>query len=193
MKKRTVALLLACMMMVGVAAGGTIAWLTAQSKTVVNTFTIGEVSIDLTETGITDKGDGTFGKDYKVSPGATITKDPEVTVLADSEACWLFVRVEESTNFAALRNADKLDYDIADGWNSVDGQDGYYYREVAASDANQDFQVLANDQVTVGNNIVNADIDGQDVTLTFSAAAIQKDGIADAAAAFAALPGAFKA
>jgi len=196
MKKRTVALLLACMMMVGVAAGGTIAWLTAQSATVVNTFTIGEVEITLTETDAVDQGGGQFAKSFKVSPGEDITKDPVVSVEKGSEACWLFVRIEESAQFATLRNADKLDYDIADGWIRLDETE-YYYREVEALTAQdavaKEFHVLLNDQVTVGNDIVNADIDGETVTLTFSAAAVQKDGLADADAAFAALPGGFTA
>jgi len=202
MKKRTVALLMACMIMVGAAAGGTIAWLTAQSATVVNTFTIGEVEITLTETDALDQGGGQFTKSFKVSPGEDITKDPKVTVLAGSEACYLFVRIQESDQFTDLKTASKLNYAIAAGWNSVDGHDGYYYRKVdaIAEDAPAaEFPVLLNNLVEVGDDIVNADVDGETVTLTFSAAAIQSENMTGAdedakvATAFANLPGGFTA
>ena len=45
---KTLALLLALVLVLGVAAGGTIAWLVAQSDTVTNTFTYGDINIALT-------------------------------------------------------------------------------------------------------------------------------------------------
>lgn len=85
MKKKTVALLLACVMALGVAVGGTLAWLTATDEPVVNTFTPSDINITLTET----------TTDYKMVPGHTIDKDPVVTVEAGSEDCWVFIKVED--------------------------------------------------------------------------------------------------
>ena len=112
-KKLTVSLavlaLVACM-----AAGATLAWLTATTSSVTNTFTYGDINIELKET---------TGESYKMVPGNKITKDPKVTVKANSEACWLFVKVEKSTNFDEF-----MTYGIADGWTKLDGVDGVYYR-----------------------------------------------------------------
>ncbi len=59
--------LLALVLMIGCAVGGTVAWLTAKTDSVVNTFTYGDINIELTET---------TGKDYKIIPGVDIAKDP---------------------------------------------------------------------------------------------------------------------
>lgn len=84
--------LLALVLVIGCVAGGTVAWLVAKTDTVVNTFTYGNINIALAET---------TGTNYKVIPGTVIEKDPKVTVKAGSEACWLFVKVEESGTFVA--------------------------------------------------------------------------------------------
>lgn len=67
--------MLALVLVIGCAVGGTIAWLTAQTDPVVNTFTYGDINIDLKET---------TGNDYKIIPGVDIEKDPKVTVKANS-------------------------------------------------------------------------------------------------------------
>lgn len=97
MKKKTVALLMASMLVVGVAAGGTMAWLTDADEPVVNTFTVGDIDIELTETTGTVKDDNSHN--YKFVPGDTLAKDPKVTVKPKSEACYLFVKVEETNNY----------------------------------------------------------------------------------------------
>ena len=47
MKKRTLGLLLALVLALGCVAGGTLAYLTDQTDTITNTFTVGHVKIDL--------------------------------------------------------------------------------------------------------------------------------------------------
>ena len=170
---KTLALLLALVLALGVAAGGTIAWLVAQSGSVINTFTYGDINIDLGET---------TGNTYKIIPGVDIKKDPKVTVKADSEACWLFVKVVEAGTFVS----GKVTYAIADGWTALPGETGVYYREVAAVTADTDFNVLKDNQITVSEDLTKAEVNGikNQPTLTFTAYAVQKDGIADAAAAW---------
>lgn len=77
-KKRFVAILL-CMTLVALAAiGATFAYLT-DSKTVNNTFTMGNVAIKLDETNVNDPtGDRVTSNAYNVYPGAVVTKDPIV-------------------------------------------------------------------------------------------------------------------
>ncbi len=77
-KKRFVAILL-CVTLVALAAiGATFAYLT-DTKTVNNTFTIGNVAINLDETNVNDPtGDRVTSNTYNVYPGAVVTKDPIV-------------------------------------------------------------------------------------------------------------------
>lgn len=167
------AAVLALALVLGCALGGTVAWLVAKSDPVVNTFTYGDININLEET---------TGSSYKIIPGVDIAKDPKVTVEADSEACWLFVKVDEVGTFVA----DKVTYSVADGWTALTGQPGVYYREVGAVTADTDFYVLKDNVVKVSDTLTKEDI--KDIptgpTLTFTAYAVQKDGIADAATAW---------
>lgn len=174
---KTVAILLALVLAIGCAVGGTLAWLISKTEPVVNTFTYGDININLAET---------TGTDYKIIPGVNISKDPKVTVTAGSEACWLFVKVEEQGTFVA----DKVTYEIADGWNALQGQTGVYYREVDAVTADTSFDVLKDNKVTVSDTLTKEDIKGitTNPTLTFTAYAVQKDGIDTAADAWAKIP-----
>ena len=157
-----------------VTIGGTLAWLTDTTGEVKNTFTVGNIDIDLSET----------TSDYKMVPGNSINKDPKVTVEADSEACWLFVKVKESTNLDTF-----IDYDVDTGWTPLSGVEGVYYREVPASTSNQNFPVLADNKVTVINTVTKSDMDALTTatlpTLTFTAYAIQQSKFDTAAAAWA--------
>lgn len=171
MKKKTLALVLALTLLVAGVVGGTLAWLTDRTAEVKNTFTVGDINIGLTET----------TTDYKMVPGNTIAKDPTVTVKAESEACWLFVQVTESTNLK-----DFITYAIAEDWTKL--QDGVYYREVPASAADQTFSVLKGDAVTVKDTVTKAMLTAKDFanpTLTFKAYAVQKDNVASASDAWA--------
>ena len=173
--------LLALVLVVGCAVGGTIAWLTATTEPVVNTFTYGKIKIQLTET---------TGTEYKIIPGVNISKDPKVTVKADSEACWLFVKVAEEGTFVT----DRVTYSIANGWTALDAtkHPGVYYREVDAVTADTDFYVLAGDEtypngvVTVSENLTKAEVNSvaTQPKLIFTAYAVQKDGINTAAEAW---------
>ena len=119
MKKKTFVLLLALVLIAGAAVGGTLAWLTATTGEVKNTFTTSNIEIELAENA------GGTNKEFKMVPGCTITKDPKVTVKANSEDCYLFVKVEKSTNFDAY-----MEYAIDTGWTALTGVDGVYYIEI---------------------------------------------------------------
>lgn len=180
---KTVAILLALVLAIGCAVGGTLAWLISKTDSVVNTFTYGDINIGLTET---------TGENYKITPGVDIKKDPKVTVEANSEACWLFVKVEkENWN-------EKVTYEIANGWNALSGQTDVYYREVEATTAKAgvSYYILkgnttyANGVVTVSENLTKAEVNSiaTQPKLTFTAYAVQKDGSTNAADAWAKIP-----
>ena len=169
---RTFIAMLALVLVIGCAVGGTIAWLTAQTDPVVNTFTYGDINITLGET---------TGATYKIIPGVNIDKNPKVTVKKDSEACWLFVKVEEEGTFVA----NKVTYSIADGWTKGDGTNipaNVYYRAVDAVTNDTDFAVLKDNKIYVSEELSKSDIQSisDQPKLTFTAYAVQKDGIADA-------------
>ena len=145
MKKKALALLAALVLVIGCIIGGTLAWLTDKTGAVVNTFSTSDINIKLEET---------TGTDYKMVPGYTIAKDPQVTVLAGSEKCYLFVKLEKSQNFDTY-----LEYAIADGWTQGNGTDipaNVYYRVVEASNSDQAFDVIKDNQVTVKDTVTKS-------------------------------------
>ena len=169
---KTFVAMLALVLVIGCAVGGTVAWLVSSTNAVVNTFTYGDINITLGET---------TGSDYKIIPGVNIDKNPKVTVKKDSEACWLFVEVKEEGTFVA----NKVTYSIDDGWTQGDGTKipaNVYYRSVDAVKADTDFAVLKDNKIYVSEELSKSDI--QSITaqpkLTFTAYAVQKDGIVDA-------------
>lgn len=199
MKKKSIALLMAVVMLFG-AVGVTLAWLKDSTTEVVNTFTYGKIDIDLKEHDYNPSTDEltstevTTENEYKMIPGDTLPKDPFVTVKKGSEACWLFVEITESANFDTF-----MTWDIAAGWTLLEKTpndetaDKYvYYRKVdslvnAAEDSK--FDVLLNNTVTVKSSVVEADFTGLDVdnsgvvesdelpTLTFKAYAVQSENL----------------
>ena len=161
------------------AVGGTAAWLAAKSEPIASTFTFGDININLTET---DHQEGPT----KIIPGVDIKKALRVTVQADSVDCWLFVRVKEAGTFVD----GKVTYSMDDGWTKGNGAipKGFYYREVRDVTADEVFHVLKDDKITVSNTLTKEEIrniaDGP-ITLTFTAYAVQKEGINTAADAWA--------
>ena len=186
MKKKLMTVL-ALVLVITMSVAGTVAYLTHITDPITNTFTVGNIDISLAET----------TADYKMVPGCNIAKDPKVTVEANSEDCWLFVKIDESENLDSF-----ISYAVANDWTQGDGTNipsNVWYRPVEASTADQTFSVLAGDKVTVNNNVTKTMMDGLKVdgaiqpTLTFTACAVQADGFATASAAYAKAPDAFKA
>lgn len=188
MKKKAIVAVVALVLVLCCAMGGTLAWLVDSTTEVKNTFTYGDINIslwehELNEDGLTLSTDVFTGEEqtgFKMIPGNKIEKDPTVTVKADSEASWVFVKIVESNNFD-----DFMTYGVASGWTqlTVDAEgnavtDLIYYREVAATTADTDFAVLANDSVSVKDTVTKDMLkDGVFVapTLSFTAYAVQRD------------------
>lgn len=192
MKKKILVACLCVALAVLTIAGTTLAYLTATTGPVTNTFTVGNIDITLTET----KPDN---NQAKIIPGVDIEKDPKVTVMANSEACWLFVKVEEA-NWPMFLETDgttrKVSYSIDTGWTKGDDTNiptNVYYRAVDAVTDNTSFCVLkgnnqyTNGVVTVSENLTKNEIRtiATQPTLTFTAYAVQKAGFDTAAAAWA--------
>ena len=194
MKKALLLVLCAVLLVVG-SVMGTLAYLQDSTELVENTFTVGEVQIELTETWNTDTDDDDVNDAWsaKLFPGKEYAKDPVVTVKANSEDCWLFVKVVEENNPATYLN---YEYNWA-GWTKL--EDGVYYISVASSTVDQSWHLLVGDKVTVKTNVVNADenVEGTNnvnmpvndaaaPSISFVAYAIQAEGFTTAQAAWTA-------
>lgn len=183
MKKTSKALLLSlcAVLLVTASVLGTMAYLTSTDE-VVNTFTVGKVAITLDETDVDDStpnANRDQNNAYKLLPGHTYTKDPIVHVNANSEDCYLFVKVvneiaeiEADTNKVADQMADK-------GWTPVEGAAGVYvYTQndaLAVVEGGTDVTVFENFTIsgTVDNNKL---AEYANKTITITAYAIQADG-----------------
>ena len=190
---KLVVAMLAVTLLIGCAIGGTVAWLTAKTEAVVNTFTYGDINITLAET-------KPVNQRAEIIPGVNIEKDPKVTVNPNSEACYLFVKITEE-NWPTFTETDgttkKVSYGIPTDWKPLAGETGVYYREVDAATANAgvSYYILKGDEtyphgvVTVSENLTKNEVNSITTTtqpkLTFTAYAVQKDGISTAADAWA--------
>ncbi len=182
MKKKGLALVLALTLLVVGVVAGTLAWLTAKSDTVVNTFTTSDIEVKLEETkGTTVTG----GKEFKMIPGYELEKDPKAWVVEGSEDCYLFVKLDWANNTYTSGETAKsyLDWAIADGWEPVTSETNVYYRTVTSAQMSSDngatnaYPILAGNKVTVSGDItkeqMNAFTDATLPKLTITAYASQ--------------------
>ena len=89
--KKVLLLVLCAVLLVGASVAGTVAYLTSKD-TVTNTFTVGNVQINLDEANVAtdDANDRTeTGNAYHLLPNQTYTKDPTVWVKEGSEAAYI--------------------------------------------------------------------------------------------------------
>ena len=182
----SVFVMLALTMVVGCAVDGTVAWLVSESESSVSTFTLGDINIKLT-------GESE-SQPLKIIPGVGIRRSLKVTVDPNSEACWLFVKVE-GTNWSHFPDANgtaKVSYsvDVQNGWIALNGHPGVYYREVSAEDAKTGVEYDVNGVVAVSEELTKAEVNSiaaeTQPQLSFTAYAVQRDGIGDAATAWTA-------
>lgn len=202
--KRKALLLTFCAVLLVVASVlGTIAYLTANDK-VTNTFTVGQVAINLDEAKVTEDGEAVTSAErvkanrYKLLPGHTYTKDPTVTVLSGSESSYIkmtvtFNKANELDAIFAPNGADLTSifngYDDAN-WiakgntkNTTANTRTYefWYKEaVVAPTTDVKLDALFK-SITVPNDITGEQLATiQGMTITVNAYAIQADGFTTA-------------
>ena len=110
--------------------GGTVAWLTDQTPRTENVFTVSSVDVELGET----------PAQYQMIPGWTTDKDPAATVTADSEDCYLFIKVEETGGNVTVKGREYtfhsfLAYALEESWLALDetAYPGIYYKVIDSS------------------------------------------------------------
>ncbi len=188
MKKKLMTVL-ALVLVIALSVAGTYAYLTSQAS-VKNTFTVGNVSITMDEAAVNEYGEklndkGTVAvegdtlaarrdaNEYKLVPSHTYVKDPTIHVGANSEDCYLFVEITNGLG-------DKATINGLTGWTKVEGKDNVYYYNTKVS-AGADVVVF--DSFTFVSTADPATY--KDASIVIKACAIQADGFADAAAAYA--------
>ena len=201
--RKVLMIALCAVLLVSISVMGTMAYLTSKDS-VTNTFTVGNVKITLDETDVDDSTKDAArdqANAYKLLPGQTYTKDPIIHVDADSEACYLFVKVENGIKAIEAAGDTVASQMLDKGWKLVHGDllaNEYLYvyagteseKTAVAGGAN----IAVFDKVVIdGEKVVNvaegeavpagkvniADYQGKTVKVT--AYAVQKDGFEDMA------------
>lgn len=138
--KKTIAIIALVVLVAVASVLGTLAYLT-DTRTVENTFTMGDVKIKLDETDVNNpKGDRVTKNDYEVYPGAIVTKDPIVhNVGANGAYIRATVNVSDWMNLVAAYYPDfketfpnegykaalnLLVGELGEGWSVVDVEAG---------------------------------------------------------------------
>lgn len=156
MKKKVISIV-AVVLVLCCAIGGTLAWLTAKSDVVTNTFAPSDINITLTETPNTDTDNDGKADAWKADmiPGFSYAKDPVVTVKGGSVDCYLFVKFEENGNPATYLTYTST-LTTANGWTQGDDTNipsNVWYRVVKATDTTKTWNLLAGDTIAVKDTV----------------------------------------
>ena len=189
LKKQLLRTMIACGLVVAVAAGSTVAYLT-DSETATNTFTIGRVQIDLEEPGYP----GNDSDEVKnIVPNQEIVKDPQIENTGNNDAL-AFLRVEvpqemftdgdDSTGAQKKQDLFRLK-GVSDQWEllrteTVTGENGkaktsyvYGYKKTLGKGATTD-KLFQKVQM---KNAVESDLSGNVEDIIVTACAIQATDI----------------
>lgn len=167
-KKKIVSLCLAAVLVVMAIAGATMAYFN-DTKTAENTFTVGNVKIDLTEPNWESSGKEEAKEVY---PGEPLAKDPTVENVGENP-CFVRIKVENLDQFDAKGNITyRTNYvtgALGDKW--VLHTDGYfYYTEVLEVGATTDALF---DQIVMPTGLIG---DEAAEPITVTAQAVQAQG-----------------
>lgn len=185
--KKILALLLCAVLLVGASVAGTLAYLTSQDV-VTNTFAVGNVIITMDE--LDTDSDATTSDNvtidgvvrdkanaYKLIPGHTYIKDPIIRVAAGSEACWLFVKIENGNTNATINGLD------TNGWTQIVDTNYWAY---AGATIGENSTVPVFNSFTYASTVTDTATDAT-TTIKVTAYAIQADGFGTSELAWDAL------
>ena len=196
MLRKILVTMCSAVLLVGATVGVTVAYLTSTDE-VNNTFTVGKVEITLDEAKVDLYGkedteaDRVKTNEYKLIPGHTYVKDPEVHVTADSEDCYLFVEVTNEISAIEAAGDTTIAAQMAENdWIQIGTTNIYYYKDVITTElTDRDIEVFESFTVD-GSADVEYDaekVDDVDYTtkkITIKAYAVQEDGFTDAESAW---------
>lgn len=163
-KSKALIVMLCAIVVVAAAVFGTLAYLT-DTDAATNTFTVGKVGITMDEAKVNT--DGSYVTDaknrvqenkYHLLPGQTYIKDPTIHVDADSEDCYLFVKVENGIK--EIEGAPTVEDQMKTlGWKALEGFENIYVFVKDATEFDK-YAISKSDNVVVFNNFT---IDGDNV------------------------------
>ena len=177
MKKKIIAIALCAALAVGGAVAGSLAFFT-DTDAVTNTFSVGDIDIELDEAPVDADGKETTGNrvtenSYKLLPGHKYDKDPTVHIMPNSVDCYVFVRVDNQLTenhsdhdvhtaecgetCAYHKNACSTiaEQIAANGWLPVADTDNVYYY-AAAKGANENKAL--NDKGAIATSTAQVDL-----------------------------------
>lgn len=118
--KRLATLLVSLLLVLGVAVGGTVAFLSTRTDSKENTFTPSKVTCEVTET---------FKNNVKSNVAVKNTGDTTAFIRAAINVTWMSNQDAANQTVSAKVPVKDTDYSIklADNTNWIQGADGYYY------------------------------------------------------------------
>lgn len=121
--KRLATLLVSLLLVLGVAVGGTVAFLSTRTDSKENTFTPSEVTCAVTET---------FNNNVKSQVAVKNTGDTTAFIRAAINVTWMSNQDAANQTVSAKVPVKNRDYSIklADNTNWIQGADGYYYYQL---------------------------------------------------------------
>lgn len=175
----------------------TVAFLSSTTDVVKNTFTVGNVVITLDEKDVdasTPDMDRDIKNEYHLVPGKEYDKDPTIHVQANSENCYLFIKVKNDITSIEDAGATIEAQILANDWQvlstEADGSVIYYLAdEIESKNEVQDIYIFKT--FKVGDDVSNATLTAlaeNEPTITVVAYAIQSTGFESAEEAWTAAP-----
>lgn len=125
-------------------------------------FIAGEIELTLTDS----------ETEYIIVPGQEITKDTKVTVKANSEKCYVFIKVEQPENIA-----NYIEYEIGSEWVELEENTNIYYCELERVEEDRDLEIFNNNEILVKDNLTEQElkeIQESNITIDITAYAVQK-------------------
>lgn len=205
-KSKALLMMLCAVLLVAASVLGTMAYL-MDEDTVVNTFTVGNVSLGgENQAGLDEADVDVYGNpiegatrvqenEYKLLPGHEYTKDPTVHVNNESEDSYIYVTVANGIDAIEAKSGDDylniVDQIKENGWVELSDYPGVYYKawESAAETGYTDLVVFEKFEIS-GDVEADALEEYAEAEIVINAYAVQQDGFDSAAAAWAATFGA---
>lgn len=167
--KKKLTTVLAIVLVVALSVAGTYAYLTAQTKQVTNTFTAAGLASKFTldESKATQKTDGSYTLDvndrvqentYSVVPKVNLAKDPTVHVtLEKNVGAYVFLAVDNNLGDGLTATIDDSVWkELGTTYTDAQGVEWtMYYKQLegSATPAQVDINVLAGQQIVVGDTV----------------------------------------
>lgn len=191
-RNRIVLTAVAALLLVTVAIGSTVAWLTAKSDVVTNTFSSTNIRVMIQEHEY-DQMNETLNlsipvqqnSGYKLFPGGTVPKDPYVNVFGAN--CYVFVEVfNNASDYVIVTPSEKwARVGETNIWGYIGSNTDGKMEAVAPSDENtgmytEGLEFLKDNKVTVKTSVTNAMLKTlsekpEKYSLVFKAYALQAD------------------